>query len=131
MASPKTVRRTRSRQRAQEFDESPTPPADVESFRNRPRGTVQPRVPMVLANAAHTVQSGTVVRLVPDRGFGFIRPEPFVGDEYFFHVSGVIGGAAAFSDLVQGQRVEYHVVTSAKGARAINVRPLTGESGNR
>jgi cold shock CspA family protein len=45
--------------------------------------------------------SGTIARLLIDKGFGFIRDES--GVEHFFHRSSV-RGAANFSE---GQRVEF------------------------
>ena len=62
--------------------------------------------------------SGTIKRLVHDRGFGFIRDE--AGQEWFFHRSAVAQGA--FDRLVEGQRVNFDEETSAKGPRAGNVR---------
>ncbi len=62
---------------------------------------------------------GTIKRLVPDRGFGFIRAE--TGEDFFFHRSGV---RDSFDTLVEGQRVEFDEEPSTKGPRATNVRPL-------
>jgi CspA family cold shock protein len=62
--------------------------------------------------------SGTIKRLVHDRGFGFIRDDG--GQEWFFHRSAVAQGA--FDQLREGQRVSFDEETSAKGPRAGNVR---------
>ncbi len=62
--------------------------------------------------------SGTIKRLVRDRGFGFIRDE--AGQEWFFHRSAVAQGA--FDKLAEGQRVAFDEESSAKGPRAGNVR---------
>lgn len=62
--------------------------------------------------------SGTIKRLVRDRGFGFIRDDG--GQEWFFHRSAVSQGA--FDELSEGQRVSFDEETSAKGPRAANVR---------
>lgn len=62
--------------------------------------------------------TGTVKRLVTDRGFGFITAED--GTEYFFHRSGV-GSSPAFEDLVIGDRVSFDVERSDKGPRAAHV----------
>jgi CspA family cold shock protein len=62
--------------------------------------------------------SGTIKRLVRDRGFGFIRDDG--GQEWFFHRSGVAQGA--FDQLGEGQRVSFDEEESAKGPRAGNVR---------
>jgi CspA family cold shock protein len=61
--------------------------------------------------------SGTIKRLVRDRGFGFIRDEG--GQEWFFHRSSVEG---SFEQLNEGQRVSFDEEPSAKGPRAGNVR---------
>ena len=62
--------------------------------------------------------SGTIKRLVRDRGFGFIRDDG--GQELFFHRSAVAQGA--FDQLIEGQRVSFDEEASAKGPRAANVR---------
>jgi CspA family cold shock protein len=61
--------------------------------------------------------SGTIKRLVRDRGFGFIRDDG--GQEWFFHRSSVQGN---FDQLNEGQRVSFEEEPSAKGPRAGNVR---------
>lgn len=61
--------------------------------------------------------SGTIKRLVRDRGFGFIRDDG--GKEWFFHRSGV--RTEAFEQLAEGQRVSFDEEQSAKGPRAIDV----------
>jgi CspA family cold shock protein len=63
------------------------------------------------------MSSGTIKRLVRDRGFGFIRDEG--GQEWFFHRSSVQG---SFDSLIEGQRVSFEEEPSAKGPRAGNVR---------
>ncbi len=62
--------------------------------------------------------SGTIKRLVRDRGFGFIRDDG--GQEWFFHRSAVAQGA--FDTLAEGQRVSFDEESSAKGPRAGNIR---------
>ena len=62
--------------------------------------------------------SGTIVRLLTDKGFGFLSDEG--GVEHFFHQSGVQG--AVFESLREGQRVEFTVEESTKGPRACDVR---------
>jgi CspA family cold shock protein len=64
-----------------------------------------------------TMASGTIKRLVRDRGFGFIRDDG--GQEWFFHRSSVQG---SFDQLNEGQRVNFEEEPSAKGPRAGNVR---------
>jgi CspA family cold shock protein len=62
--------------------------------------------------------SGTIARLLIDKGFGFIRDES--GVEHFFHRSAVRG--AVFELLREGQRVEFSSEDSPKGPRAGEVR---------
>ncbi len=64
--------------------------------------------------------SGTIVRLMTDKGFGFLSDEG--GVEHFFHQSGVQG--AVFESLREGQRVEFSVEESTKGPRACDVRVI-------
>ena len=61
--------------------------------------------------------TGTIKRLVQDRGFGFIKDES--GQEWFFHRTSVQGN---FDQLNEGQRVQFDEEPSAKGPRAGNVR---------
>ena len=63
--------------------------------------------------------TGTVKKLVADRGFGFITAED--GSEYFFHRSGV-DSSLVFEDLVIGGPVNFDVERSDKGPRAGHVR---------
>ena len=58
--------------------------------------------------------TGTIARLLIDKGFGFIRDES--GIEHFFHRSSVRG--AVFELLREGQRVEFTEEDSGKGPRA-------------
>jgi len=62
--------------------------------------------------------SGTIARLLIDKGFGFIRDEG--GIEHFFHRSSVRG--AVFELLREGQRVEFTPEESQKGPRCGEVR---------
>lgn len=63
--------------------------------------------------------TGTVKKVVADRGFGFITAED--GAEYFFHRSGV-DSSLMFEDLSIGERVSFDVERSDKGPRAGHVR---------
>ena len=64
---------------------------------------------------------GTIVRLVRDRGFGFIRDEG--GKEVFFHATGV-RGATPYDNLAEGQPVTYDKEQDSRGRgeRAVNVQ---------
>jgi CspA family cold shock protein len=63
------------------------------------------------------MQSGTIKKLVSDRGFGFIAAED--GKEYFFHRSGT---ETDFDRLMGGERVTFEVEASPKGPRAGRVQ---------
>jgi len=61
---------------------------------------------------------GTVVRKIPEKGFGFIRHEE-TGLEYFFHMSAC--GQQLFDELQQGDLVEFAATRTDKGPRAVEV----------
>ncbi len=56
------------------------------------------------------MSTGTIARLLIDKGFGFIRDES--GIEHFFHRSAVRG--AVFELLREGQRVEFRYPKSLR-----------------
>jgi cold shock protein len=58
---------------------------------------------------------GTIKKIVPDRGFGFIAADD--GKEYFFHRSGV----QDFDALMGGEKVSFEIEPSPKGPRANRV----------
>ncbi len=66
------------------------------------------------------MQRGSVVRLIRDRGFGFIKMEN--GQEIFFHATGIVG--YPFDNLSEGQSVSFEISedTRGRGQRAVNVR---------
>lgn len=62
--------------------------------------------------------TGTIKRVVQERGFGFIKGENEV--EYFFHRSGVLG---SFDELEEGSAVTFEEEPgSPKGSRARRVQ---------
>jgi cold shock protein len=63
--------------------------------------------------------TGTIKRIVADRGFGFIAADD--EKEYFFHRGG-LDGTLEFDRLVGGEKVEFDVEASPKGPRANRVR---------
>ena len=63
--------------------------------------------------------TGTVKKVVADRGFGFISAED--EKEYFFH-RGALDLSLDFDRLVGGERVQFEVEQSPKGPRATQVR---------
>jgi CspA family cold shock protein len=66
--------------------------------------------------------TGTIARLLIDKGFGFIRDES--GIEHFFHRSAV--RQSVFELLREGQRVEFTAEESTKGPRGVDVRLIYG-----
>ena len=66
--------------------------------------------------------TGTIARLLIDKGFGFIRDEG--GTEHFFHRSAV--RSQVFELLREGQRVAFTEEEAAKGPRAGDVRLIEG-----
>jgi CspA family cold shock protein len=63
--------------------------------------------------------TGTIKRVVSDRGFGFIAGED--EKEYFFHRDG-LESSLDFDRLVGGETVEFEPEQSPKGPRAKQVR---------
>lgn len=62
--------------------------------------------------------TGTIKRLVADKGFGFILPEG-ADKDLFFHSSALVG--VTFTDLHDGDKVTFDTEDSDKGPRAVNV----------
>ena len=65
------------------------------------------------------MSSGTVKKLVADRGFGFITADD--GKDYFFH-RGALEGGLDFDRLVGGEKVQFDVEDGPKGPRASRVQ---------
>ena len=65
--------------------------------------------------------TGTIIRLVRNRGFGFIKAAD--GKEVFFHATGVSAGT--YDDLQEEQMVSFDVEadTRGRGQRAVRVKP--------
>jgi CspA family cold shock protein len=68
------------------------------------------------------MERGTVVRLIRDRGFGFIRLQD--GSEVFFHHSAMNPGE--FDSLQDGEELEFSIEQDprGRGSRAANVRRI-------
>jgi CspA family cold shock protein len=64
------------------------------------------------------VAQGTIRRLLEQRGFGFIQSED--GRSVFFHRSAVLH--VPFSELQEGQIVEFAVEETPQGPKARRVR---------
>ena len=65
------------------------------------------------------VTTGTVKKVISERGFGFITAED--GKEYFFHRDGLTA-SLDFDRLSGGEKVQFDVEQSPKAARAKNVQ---------
>ena len=63
--------------------------------------------------------TGTVAKLVSDRGFGFIAAED--GKEFFFHRN-ELENSSDFDRLNGGEKVEFEIGQSQKGPQAQKVR---------
>ena len=63
--------------------------------------------------------TGTIKKVVADRGFGFITAED--AKEYFFHRS-ALDSSLDFDRMTGGERVEFEIEQSPKGPRAARVR---------
>ena len=63
--------------------------------------------------------TGTIKRLVRDKGFGFIGLEGG-GKDVFVHATAV--EAAGMRTLSEGQKVAFDIQPDARGAKAVNLR---------
>ena len=63
--------------------------------------------------------TGTIKKVVSDRGFGFIAADD--AKEYFFHRNG-LDSSLDFDRLTGGEKVTFEIETSPKGPRAARVR---------
>ena len=63
--------------------------------------------------------TGTIKRIIPERGFGFIVDAE--GKEYFFHRDGLTQ-SLDFDGLRGGESVSFNVEAGPKGARAVGVQ---------
>jgi CspA family cold shock protein len=68
------------------------------------------------------VTTGTIKKIIADRGFGFITAED--AKEYFFH-RGALDSSLDFDRLNGGEKVEFDIEQSPKGPRASRVRAAT------
>jgi cold shock protein len=63
--------------------------------------------------------TGTIKKLVSERGFGFISAAD--GKEYFFHRND-LGSSSDFDRLIGGEPVEFEPEVGPKGPQATQVR---------
>ncbi len=66
--------------------------------------------------------TGTIKHVDPARGFGFVS-HPH-GVNLFFHYSNCDEALLPLSDRLKEQLVQYETEDSAKGKRAVNLRPI-------
>ena len=64
--------------------------------------------------------TGTIKKVIRDKGFGFIVPDDG-SDDVFFHRSRV--ERVQFEDLREGDEVEFQVRPGEKGPQAFAVKP--------
>jgi cold shock protein len=64
--------------------------------------------------------TGTIKKIVRDKGFGFIVPDDG-GEEVFFHRSR-LAPKVEFDDLRDGDEVEFQVRPGEKGPQAFGVK---------
>jgi CspA family cold shock protein len=95
--------------------------ADVAMLRvvDRPSRTDRATAVPVREDVEVNVTTGTIKKVVSDRGFGFIAAED--GKEYFFHRDGLTA-SVDFDRLSGGERVQFDIEQSPKGLRAKNVQ---------
>ncbi|MBI5139766.1 cold shock domain-containing protein [Candidatus Nomurabacteria bacterium] len=63
--------------------------------------------------------TGTIKKLLSDKGFGFITGEGLQKD-LFFHSNSLVG--VSFADLKEGDAVSFETEESPKGLNAVNVQ---------
>ncbi|HUH05540.1 MAG TPA: cold shock domain-containing protein [Kofleriaceae bacterium] len=63
--------------------------------------------------------TGTVKKVISERGFGFISAPD--GSEYFFHKDG-LASSLDFDRLVGGESVSFEIEKGPKGDRAVKVQ---------
>ncbi len=64
-------------------------------------------------------RTGVVVRFVPERGYGFLKPDDG-GVDLFAHIADVKRGRP----LIAGESVEFTSVITPRGPRAVGIVPI-------
>lgn len=67
--------------------------------------------------------TGTIAKIIDEKGFGFIKPAEGEKD-LFFHARSVIGDIM-FDDLREGDSVSYQTEEGPKGLAAVDVEKVT------
>jgi cold shock protein len=65
--------------------------------------------------------TGTIKKILADKGFGFISREGQEKD-LFFHSKSLVG--VQFNDLAEGDEVSFEIEDSPKGKNAVNVQKV-------
>ena len=65
--------------------------------------------------------TGTIKKVMSDKGFGFITPDDG-SDDVFFHRSR-LDSKLRFEDLREGEEVQFQVRSGDKGPQAFDVKP--------
>ena len=93
---------------------------DSRSRKNDPMiGTLFVKPKEVIVPASGPEQNGTIISIISERGYGFIRPSEG-GDNLFFHVTSLID--CTIDELEHGARVSYRVIQSDRGLNAVEIR---------
>jgi len=66
---------------------------------------------------------GVIKRFDEKKGYGFITCEEFPEKDIFVHYSDVVG--EGFRTLTPGEEVEFDLIESPKGHKAVNVRKVS------
>jgi CspA family cold shock protein len=78
----------------------------------------------IAENGATAKKSGTILSLVSEKGFGFVKPDGG-GESLFFHASEIAG--VEFAELAEGNRVRFSVKTTDRGLQAAGVQLIEVE----
>lgn len=63
--------------------------------------------------------TGTIKKIISDKGFGFIS-SPELGKDLFFHTNSLVG--VEFTQLHEGDSVSFETEETEKGLNATNVQ---------
>lgn len=78
-----------------------------------------------------SVKIGKIVKIMLDKGYGFIISKDIPFERIFFHWSGLANDTLRFPELEKGMEVEFEAQQSDRGWRAIKIYVLEPETTNR
>ncbi|MNX87947.1 Cold-shock DNA-binding domain protein [compost metagenome] len=87
-------------------------PREANAYRPREANAYRPQ-----ARLTPGVQGGTILKVLHDKGFGFLRGDD--DQDYYFNTHSL--AALSLEQLSAGSRVRFEAVNSARGLRAQNV----------